>query len=569
MQRFLGPRRLRVAGVIVVAIAAVVSVAAIGGAASSSAAESEPLCVQHPALCAESNNAWSYEGTTYTSGHDEPSLLFYSNQAGSGNSSEYHLTLPSDPPAPPTAGGGGTTWNFQLRPAFWFGMAMCDDQSAPNPGVTCPPDSDSNIHTGTDPTKPDYIGNTPGSAFMEMQFYPPGWGPISCTDAHGRQDGKWCSAMTIDSFPVNQNTGIPNNTACQASQGPEPVNWAAITKSGVPAAPANPFTPFSSQAVVTADTLEYNNGDQLVVDMHDTAAGFQVSITDQTTGQSGLMTASTANGFGHALYEPNANSCTFQPYAFHPMYSTSSPSTRVLWAAHSYNVAFSDEIGHFENCTKIDSSFNCNPGHGDKEPKGPNPGDNQGCFPAPIVSPTGTTLENNFIGCLASDNDFDGVPYTAGAWPGNPGAVAGGNVPTPVEFSSPLFTLQGQTALSDYQQVAFEADLPRIEGADFSNNNNCQRHVSNPADPSPGAGCVNPPNGASFYPMYTTTTDSNGACIWREGGNFGTTQFGGNSAAEFGGLLLSNYPAAGFKISQRFNNFRNVLDTNPCPTGAG
>ena len=100
MQRFLGPRRLRVAGVIVVAIAAVVSVAAIGGAASSSAAESEPLCVQHPALCAESNNAWSYEGTTYTSGHDEPSLLFYSNQAGSGNSSEYHLTLPSDPPVP-------------------------------------------------------------------------------------------------------------------------------------------------------------------------------------------------------------------------------------------------------------------------------------------------------------------------------------------------------------------------------------------------------------------------------------------------------------------------------------
>ena len=177
MQRFLGPRRLRVAGVIVVAIAAVVSVAAIGGAASSSAAESEPLCVQHPALCAESNNAWSYEGTTYTSGHDEPSLLFYSNQAGSGNSSEYHLTLPSDPPAPPTAGGGGTTWNFQLRPAFWFGMAMCDDQSAPNPGVTCPPDSDSNIHTGTDPTKPDYckplgvmeIGTTSINAIVDVQ----------------------------------------------------------------------------------------------------------------------------------------------------------------------------------------------------------------------------------------------------------------------------------------------------------------------------------------------------------------------------------------------------------------
>lgn len=568
MKASLVPRRLRVLGFVAVAVAAAVSVFAVGGA-SSRAAENEPLCVQHPALCAESNNSWSYDGTTYTSGHDEPSLLFYSNQAGSGNSSEYHLTLPTDPPTAPTPGGGGTTWNFQLRPAFWLGMALCDDQSAPNPGVTCPADSDSNIHTGTDPKSPDYIGNTPGTAFMEMQFYPPGWGPISCTDAHGNQDGKWCSALTIDSDPVNQNTGIPNNTACQESQGPEPVNWAAVTKSGVPVAPANPFTPFSEQAVVTSDTLEYNNGDQLVVDMHDTPAGFQVVIHDLTTGESGSMTASTANGFGHALYQPDANSCTFQPYAFHPMYSTSSPSTRVLWAAHSYNVAFSDEIGHFENCTKIDRNFNCNPGHGDKEPKGPNPSDNRGCFPAPIVSPTGTTLENGFIGCLASDNDFDGVSYTTGTWPGSSGAVAG-NVPTPVTFSSPLFSLQGEDTFStNYQQVAFEADLPRIEGADFSNNNNCQRHVSNPADPSPGSGCVNPPNGASFYPIYTTTTDSNGACIWREGGNFGTTQFGGNSAAEYGGLLLSNYPAAGFKITQRFNNFRNELDTNPCPTGTG
>ncbi len=57
-------------------------------------------------------------------------------------------------------------------------MAMCDDQSAPNPGVNCPADSDKNIHTGTDPSKPNYLGNTPGTAFMEMQFYPPGWGDV-------------------------------------------------------------------------------------------------------------------------------------------------------------------------------------------------------------------------------------------------------------------------------------------------------------------------------------------------------------------------------------------------------
>ena len=89
--------------------------------------------------------------------------------------------------------------------------------------------------------------------------------------------------------------------------------------------------------------------------MHDTAAGFQVVIHDLTTGESGSMTASVANGFGHALFQPTASTCTMVNYAFHPMFSTSSPDTRVLWAAHSYNVAFSDEIGHFEYCNAVNS----------------------------------------------------------------------------------------------------------------------------------------------------------------------------------------------------------------------
>ena len=44
--------------------------------------------------------------------------------------------------------------------------------------------------------------------------------------------------------------------------------------------------------------------------MHDTPAGFQVVIHDLTTGQSGSMTASVANGFGHAMFEPDASTCT-------------------------------------------------------------------------------------------------------------------------------------------------------------------------------------------------------------------------------------------------------------------
>jgi hypothetical protein len=176
-----------------------------------------------------------------------------------------------------------------------------------------------------------------------------------------------------------------------------------------------------------------------------------------------------------------------------------------------------------------------------------------------------------FIGCLGSDNDFDGPEYQAGTWPGSPGAVAS-NVSTPIQFSSPLFTGPGNSGLRNYQKAAFETDLPRIEGTDFSSNNNCQRHVTNPADPSPGSGCVNPPVGATFYPIYSTTTAADGSCIWQEGGGNipGTTDnFGGTSSAEYGGLLLSNYPAAGFTVTQRYNNFQNVLGSNPCPAAGG
>ena len=197
-------------------------------------------------------------------GHDEPSALFYSTVPGSGNSSLYRLTLPTDPVAAPLQNGTGSTWNFQLHPAFWFGMIMCDDQAAPNPGVACPAGSDKNIFKSTNPHSADYIGLTPGTAFMEMQFYPPGWGPVSCTDAVGNQDGKWCAALNIDSVQSNSNTGAANNDACNGLVGPEPVNYAIITKSGVPVAPARPDTGFGNQAVVTSDTLEFNNGDKLV-----------------------------------------------------------------------------------------------------------------------------------------------------------------------------------------------------------------------------------------------------------------------------------------------------------------
>ena len=72
--------------------------------------------------------------------------------------------------------------------------------------------------------------------------------------------------------------------------------------------------------------------------MHDTPAGYRIDITDLTTGQSGSMTASKANGFGQVLFQPNAKQCHVAPYAFHPMYNSAVPRGST-WGAHTSNVA--------------------------------------------------------------------------------------------------------------------------------------------------------------------------------------------------------------------------------------
>ena len=91
-------------------------------------------------LCADTGTHLNYEGK-YT-GHDEPALLFYSDEPGSGNNQIYLIKLPKDPPNLPTQDGKGGTFNFELHPAFWFGMAICDSESFPNFTKTCKPDTD-------------------------------------------------------------------------------------------------------------------------------------------------------------------------------------------------------------------------------------------------------------------------------------------------------------------------------------------------------------------------------------------------------------------------------------------
>jgi hypothetical protein len=505
-------------------------------------------CASARSVCTEVYDSETVFGEGNYVGHDEPSLLFYDNHAGAGNNNAYLLRLPKEPPTLPNQQGTGGTFNFQLRPTFWLGMALCDNESAPEfTHAPCVPNTDANIFDSADPADAHYIGKHPGTAFLELQFYPPGyvaWPPgVSCA---ARQ---WCAAMAIFSLSIDQNTNVANNADCLARAGIEPANFAFVTRNGRSHAPADPllatldtFTPNP------ATDLFMNSGDQLAISIRDTRAGLRVDIVDVSSGRTGSMTASPANQFGQVVYDPAAATCTSRPYAFHPMYSTSSEHTRVPWAAHSYNVAFSDEIGHFEYCDAVaEEGGDCtDPGVQDGDELD---GDDTVCFSG------ATSTLVHVGGCLATENDFDGTSYQRD-WPGTDRNAARDRArhPESVLFTSPRFNLSQR-----YARAAFEADLPRIEAADVID----PRFPA--CDRTTGANCVNPPPGAAFYPIYSTRNTAVG-CQWQLGGPFipGTRNtFGGTSTAEYGPLLQSAYPTPTGAVL-RFNNFRQILARNPC-----
>ena len=541
--------------------------ASFGGSAHAESYGAPPhLCTYGSPLCTDV--AESYGVFNKYVGHDEPSLLFYSNQRGSGNSTQYQMRLPKDPPVQPTNNGTGGTFNFQLHPAFWVGMALCDNQSAPLPSSNrCKPNSDSNIFDSADPTNARYVGNHPGTAFVEMQLYPPGWVPWPASQfingGSSCDATRWCAAFAIFSVQENMNTRTFNNVDCQNRTGVESFNFAFVTKNGVPTGPPDPLNQ-TTDGTFTADPnrdLFMNSGDVITIDMHDTENGLQVRIDDQTSGARGLMTASPQNGFAQVVFDPTAQTCSEKPYAFHPMYSTASEHTRVPWAAHTYNVAFSDEIGHFEYCPNVSGNIpaaTCASTTTASDPGGADADDHDtNCAPA------SESTQVQISGCTGTDVDFDGAAYQARSWPGT--GASDSVVSTPIVFSSPLFN-----GRSNYDRVAFEADMPAIEG-----NPPCS-HVT-------GKGCTNPPPGANFYPIYTTGTDSSSqgdqqgnnsniqGCVWQFGGPAipGTTNnFGGNSVIEYGDKFAQAIPFPGGPLL-RIENNRRILTSNPCPAVRG
>jgi hypothetical protein len=517
-------------------------------------------------------------------GHDEPSVKFISSVAGSGNTMTYLARVPVDPTVAPTTSLSVTDYG-ELSIAPWFGLPMCDPNSYPqNP---CTPDSDTNSGSISNP-------DAAGSAFMELQLYPPGYTPF--IDSESCSASKWCAALTIDSLECTY--GFLNcNSACE-----EPVNFAYLQTNGVPTGPPSPQLADVSSLMPNSHTLMINPGDILVISISDPARGFTTTIRDVTSGQTGYMTASAANGFMNT----SISNCDGTPFTFHAEYSTASIGNRVPWAALEGGVLMEQEIGHSEICSSLryldPTSFSyangqsytddytldtcvggsegpgqvgegpCNPttlicqNAETQGPNGPQPcpsdspisGDlceyaDGWCFPAgarPVtingVTTQAVSADNQ---CFADryqngDLDFDGVSYQPNAWPnGSP------SHPTAFAYAGPF------TGGQPYPQVQFETD---IGGSSYLCNT------------ATGGGCVVPPISANFYPFWSLSPIGAAAaalrspglasrvpsqvpsCVWNFGNELPQTIENLGGDAEYGSPDLSWY--GGTSISSPIPN---------------
>jgi hypothetical protein len=333
----------------------------------------------------------------------------------------------------------------------------------------------------------------------------------------------------------------------------EYVNFAYLTKNGTPQGPPNPinFDPVASGKPDPAKVLFLNPGDHYTVTLHDTEHGLQTLVHDTTTGVTGAMTASAANGFGQIKYAPSPSTeCTNIPYDFHPMYSTSSTTTTVPWAAATYNIAFDTEIGHFDYCSNPTAGGGCSGVEG-------RPGTNQeptdrddfGCFPASASTRVPVS------GCLGTNAGFDGTSYLPD-WPNGNTSLT----PTPTIFTSPL---TGPAFNTNYQQVGFNTDLPDLESQLVGT---CNRAT--------GAGCTHIPTTddgqpAAFYPYYTSGR-ALGGCAWAPGQDVpGFTQQDYGKNAQYGPLLKVSYAGPGGTVIREYNDFQRILPNNPCPSRPG
>jgi hypothetical protein len=466
--------------------------------------------VKAAVMCQDPRGTKAWDGRFYENGkyigHDEPSMRFISNQPGSGDNVTFTERLPLEPKALPTVAhpGSDVTHTFELTIAPWYSITVCDPQSAPqNP---CTPQSDANAPNG------HYPGA--GAAFVELQFYPPGFAPftdnISCDNTH------WCSALNIDSLEcVGGGFDAPNcNQNC-----PEPVNFAFVQTNGVPTGPPSPQLSDSDSFTPNQQTLLMNPGDLIRVHMFDASIpgghALEAQETDLSTGRSGFMIASAANGFMNT----SVVDCSGTPFNFQPEYNTARAQNLIPWGFGPYMINSQFEIGHFEPCQSLQNPVtstgdtyytNCvGPYDRSTENSALEP-DDAPCYPFGDTH-GGTAAPNLVTGCdvftdAIGDLDYDGTPY----YPDWPNSV------TPDRFPS--------TFLQDQPVTRSGAGYPEIQ---FVTDNSATEFLTG-CDPESGKNCVLPPPGPGHFYPYFTQARVGGACVWEFGNMRNGNTFGGD-----------------------------------------
>lgn len=454
-------------------------------------------------------------------GHDEPSLRFISNAAGSADDITFVERLGTDPSQLPTVKhpGADVTHYFELTPAPWFSMTVCDPNSTPE--TTCTAESDSNAPSLTSPGG--------GAAFVELQFYPPGYAPFA--DNTSCDNTRWCSALTIDSLECS---GSGNSLGTCNNDCTEPVNFAFVQKDGVPTGPPSPQLSDITSVTPNGETLLMKPGDVVKIHMFDEpvagGAALEVTEDDLTTGQSGFMIASATNGFMNT----DPTTCDGTPFNFQPEYSSAAAPNVVPWGPGPYEINTEFEVGHFEPCTQVTGMalfslgafndpywLNC---HGPYENRKENSSLEPDDSPCYRFADThgGTAPPNEVTGCDVFDDaigdlDYDGNSYRAD-WPtsANPGTFPG-------SFEQAQPTSGGVT----YPEVQFMTDLSATEAS---------------CNVVTGAGCVVPPTGpGNFYPYWTLGSYPGLGCTWEFGNVKQGQTFGGD--AQYGSVTPTSLEA--------------------------
>ncbi|HEY3734535.1 MAG TPA: hypothetical protein VGL63_11520 [Streptosporangiaceae bacterium] len=263
-----------------------------------------------------------------------------------------------------------------------------------------------------------------------------------------------------------------------------------------------------------------NPGDRISVHMFDAkipgGRALEVRETDFSTGQSGFMIASAANGFMNT----SPFTCDGKPFNFQPEYSSAGPHNLLPWGIGAYMINDQYEIGHFEACTSLRQPVTS----GDpffKQCVGPyEQGSDQGnpfepndapCYPFGDTH-GGTAQPNLVTGCdvfagAIGDLDYDGSPY----WADWPDSTVAGPFPTPFEQLQPT-TVGGQ----QYPQIQFVTDASATEF-----NTRCNLEA--------GSGCVLPPKGPGHFYPYFTQAKVGGRCVWEFGNMRNGNTFGGDA----------------------------------------